>query len=66
MEMSDIILNTVAGTFRLSELEAMIRRDQVKKIIKANSEMKREAQNIEKTTRDFTNKYKDKFTGLIQ
>lgn len=66
MKTSNIILNTIAGSFRLSELEMMIRRDQVKKIIKANPKMKREAQNIEKITKDFRNKYKDKFTGLIK
>ena len=63
--MKDIILKTVAGTFAFSELESVIRRDQIRKIIKANPKMKREAQNIEKITKDFMNKYKDKFTELI-
>ena len=63
--MKDIILKTIAGTFAFLELESVIRRDQIRKIIKANPKMKREAQNIEKITKDFMNKYKDKFTELI-
>ena len=63
--MEDIILNTVAGKFTLGELEMIIRNDQVKRIIKANPEMKKEAQNIEKITRNFINKYKDNFKEMI-
>jgi len=63
--MKDIILKTVAGIFAFSELESVIRRDQIRKIIEANPKMKKEAQNIEKITKDFMNKYKDKFTELI-